>query len=549
MAIEIKLNGKKVDIDDKPIGVTFQAIDIGDLKKLKADLSSSIQLMNTAKNHKIMNYTGILGSANEDQLGQIDAEFISNGVTLMPNARARIQGTKKGGYDINILGGNFAFFDRIKDKSLRDFDWSAYNVATDTSGSYFRDLYEANSGVCFPIAEYRKDPYYKDGMCFEFAITVTDLIPWMFVHTVIEEIFTQSGFTFTGEMFNEERYKKMILATTPVSSIYPSDTPGTIVIGSMMPDITAVDFIKGILFQFAAFITTIESKIYVIQFKKHYQNVGDNWSKKLDETEEPSILFEIGYAQNNHYKYSEIDNPYLDYTGVREYPGTVNIPLTPEDTDGTLVADNGNLAFEKTIVDLPFQGVASIEKYVNEDVTKFGGTIVNRVTIPWLLGTDVDAGSIPAYDVDWNVKIMILADVSVRSVSGSFVGFNFYRPDKSGLNFIFNSIKFRTGYFDEFRFNSDSFPVTSEDLKLTWDALHSDYWNEIENSLLKNPTKVIAKFNLTEVDIYNLKELMPDGKIGREVPIYVRQLNGHYFINKINKFISGRMTEVELIRL
>ncbi len=549
MAIEIKINSEKVDVDDKPIGVTMQATDIGDIGRIKADVTSAIQLKNTAKNHKAMNHSGILGSEGNVQLGQINAEIISNGVPLLSNAKARISNVKNGGYDINIFGGNYGFIEQLEDKTLRDFDWTAYDFIADTAGSYFRNLYEADSGITFPICEYRKDPYYRDGMLVGRLIEVTSLMPWIFVHTVVTEIVTQSGYKITGDVLPIERYLKMVMATTPIGQLYASDTGNTVNITEMMPEISAAEFIKGLLFQFGAFIITIEKTLHVIQFKNIYSTppITTDWSDKFDSTKEPSIQYEIGYAQNNIYQYAETDNPELSYEDAgRTNPlTTIQYDLTPDITDGTIVSDNKNLGFRKVIKSLPFEGIQSIEKFISS----FFSFTINRITIPWLQGTESIDGVQPSYDVDWGLKIMILANVTTKYTNGSDAIFTFTRDIKGTPITIYTDTLLRIGYFDELRLSTESTSATSADLKLIWDDLHDDYFFEIENSLLKNPTKVIAQFYLDEVDINNYKEMTPDSKIGRAVPVYVRQLNGHYYINKIDKFIAGKMTKVELIRL
>ena len=256
--IEVKINGEKVDIDPRAkIAANFQTNDIGDLSQMKADVTSTINLLDSARNHRIMKNAATLGSESSVQLGQVSASVLFRGIPLLSNGRAMIKGSK-GGYAINIFGASFDFFEQIRDKKLSDFDWSAFDYTA--NAAHFQANYFNTSGLAFPICEYGKWTFYKFSVGSGKRFFINGLLPWMYLKTIISEIITQSGFTFTGDILSLPEYTESIIALRP-----PDDTPlftegqdVEVTVSDWMPDILATDFIKSVLYLYGAFISTID---------------------------------------------------------------------------------------------------------------------------------------------------------------------------------------------------------------------------------------------------------------------------------------------------
>ena len=81
-------------------------------------------------------------------------------------------------------------------------------------------------------------------------------------------------------------------------------------------------------------------------------------------------------------------------------------------------------------------------------------------------------------------------------------------------------------------------PVTaSECLGVSYDYLFGIYSNEF---IFKDYLKITAYFNLNEEDIASFKQV---------VPVFIRKFGAFFYVNKIKNYMSGKTTQVELIRL
>lgn len=110
-------------------------------------------------------------------------------------------------------------------------------------------------------------------------------------------------------------------------------------IGSNLPDISVVDFIKQICWLFGLFAIKSDTGVYFISVNKIIDNKDKavDWSKKLVPTgwtaKETSYTFG-DFAQKNYFRYEENENA--------------------KSADGYMVVQNKNLDYEKDLLKLPY---------------------------------------------------------------------------------------------------------------------------------------------------------------------------------------------------
>jgi len=80
-------------------------------------------------------------------------------------------------------------------------------------------------------------------------------------------------------------------------------------------------------------------------------------------------------------------------------------------------------------------------------------------------------------------------------------------------------------------------PVTASECLEFYDYLFGIYSDEY---IFKDYLKITAYFNLNEEDIANFKQV---------IPVFIRKYGAFFYVNKIKNYISGKTTQVELIRL
>lgn len=308
-----------------------------------------------------------------------------------------------------------------------------------------------------------------------------------------------------------------------------------------MPDIKQKDFLKGIAHIFGVIYEQDENiqRVRLRQFDEIQTNKGAavDWSDKLhvpaskDDRRQPQIIFDIGYAQRNLFRYKEDEN-------VTEGYG-----------DGVLLVDDQNLAPEKTIIELPF---AATE---NNQITQF------RQKEGEDLITDADE-----------------YDPLIEYSNGEHVTYN-------GALYRYINANPETGKTP--KFDGDINPITESGLEnpvvTFWQRLSIDallhYEREFEteprimisegdgsvyfikpggefnlgfaDSLLEKNYKTVADitqktkfvkayFNLSGNDVKNIDYL---------IPRYISKFGAFFYINRIEKFMKGRTTLVHLVRV
>lgn len=554
---KVKINGQVADLNEETIIASdFQSVDIGDLSELKSDVTSTIKLPLSDTNNAIFKLANKLGSQSQTSLGSINASLESRGVPILNNGRAVLKDISNG-YNINILGSNYSFFEKIKGKTLRDLDLTSYDFTP--SLTYFQNNRQNTTGICFPIVNYGvKKIGAPSALLSEFAsqyeFEYQYILPWMHLSTFVYEIITQAGFTYTGNLFNKSSYRRTIISLIPPVNTEPLDGSDDVIMRDWVPDMSQADLIKSVLFMHGAFASTIGQTIYFIQFKELYENqsYARDWSEKYDSVINPTIKFNIGYAINNLFKYETLDAPSDEgYRQVISPAAGYREDITEDEMDYTIVSDNKNLAEEKTIVTLPFRPVTNqaVDIYLYDYSTTNFSLVASKVFFPLIESAEENEDGDDYVFQPFDVRVMMRAtyrrwnDGKTQVIAWGYGSDKFNVPPSFYDNYIY------TGYTIPWFTGPKDIEDSNTAIDLSWEHLISESYYQFENSLLKDPKMVIGEFYLDPIDVYYLKEIMNNGKHGNAVPVYIKQLNGHYYVNKVSRYIPGTKCKVELIKL
>ena len=75
---------------------------------------------------------------------------------------------------------------------------------------------------------------------------------------------------------------------------------------------------------------------------------------------------------------------------------------------------------------------------------------------------------------------------------------------------------------------------------ITAQTLLDNYYMDLTSKILNNTKRIEATFNLSSQDIQNHNPF---------ISIYLKQFGAYFYIEKINNFIAGELTKVNLIKL
>lgn len=202
---------------------------------------------------------------------------------------------------------------------------------------------------------------------------------------------------------------------------------GVYPIGSNLPDISVVDFIKQICWLFGLFAIKIDTGVFFMPVSKiiDNRNKAVDWSKKLVPTgwtaKETSYTFG-DFAQKNYFRYEENENA--------------------KSADGYMVVQNNTLDHEKDLVKLPYTA---------------GGDNGDMSSVPYFKWSD--DGTIVELE-DCGDRIMYL---HYESGTGEYPKLSF-----KGLSFNEIILKYYSSYRDLIKLPfviKDTFRLTEIDLK------------------------------------------------------------------------------------
>jgi hypothetical protein len=213
-----------------------------------------------------------------------------------------------------------------------------------------------------------------------------------------------------------------------------------------------------------------------------------DWSSKIDVKRGVTLSYrDTSYGQRNLLKYT---NDAEVVERIKAYPNY--------DTDGEILIDDEVLQEEKTLVQVPFSG--TIDKrvpYKNDDFS------IDKFT----------------------PRVLLLG----RFFYDPGTGTTSYYPTQSNSAF-FNTAVYETLSFYEAGPTHESF---------------SRNYSAIEG-IMERYKGVEAYFNLNTVDVLELDFLIP---IFLDVHTPDIQLNGFFYLEKVNNFKSGEVTKCKLTRL
>jgi hypothetical protein len=235
--IEIIAEGYQLEVGgDLQILITRQIADIREPEKRTSDWSKSFTLPGTKVNNKFFNAFFEVGKStiggNIQQISDFKVNkkaqcvIIAHGMEQLRGFLRLTEVTVKGTNDIEYVctvhGETADLFTNIKDLKLSDLDFSEYNHVlnrTNVINSWDTEIIVDGTGVTF-----EKGRGYVYSQMFPKRETkgynsnewsVADHTPCLYAKTVVDKIFENQGYSYTGDsFFNSVRFKNLIIPYT-----------------------------------------------------------------------------------------------------------------------------------------------------------------------------------------------------------------------------------------------------------------------------------------------------------------------------------------------
>lgn len=198
-------------IEDQPmelsegtvIALTRQVNDIADLQNREFDRTNSFTIPRSPSNDLVFENADLLVSDTLRPYRKLNARLRIDGYDEIRNGVGILDGITDRGYKLVIYSGLLDFFDVIGKKTLQDLDLSAFdhvfNLAT------VADSQTNTTGFIYAVGDYGNLPEITR------VIPVQQQGPSFFIQSIIDQIFTDAGFTKSGTVFSDQQYLDLLI--------------------------------------------------------------------------------------------------------------------------------------------------------------------------------------------------------------------------------------------------------------------------------------------------------------------------------------------------
>ena len=196
----VTVKGVEVDVIKSSINPTFQSNDLNEIRNRNLS-NTRLKFPKTPRNMEVFDYLGAQGSTSRVPYDIVKCE-IKQGNNIQLKGVLKIT-ADKGDYFEGILKEEAGdIFDLIKDKDLKDLDFSDINhylINATYSGAV-----NSTDGYVYPIADY--------GAGFTDVLQVATQSPHLFKHYLWSKIWSEAGAYYSGVFFDNENYKSEVIS-------------------------------------------------------------------------------------------------------------------------------------------------------------------------------------------------------------------------------------------------------------------------------------------------------------------------------------------------
>lgn len=202
---EVYIDGHKMELGKIKFLQVYQINDVGEPKDRQLNYTLPFYFPETPNNVIAFEMLGVIGNTSTIPYKRLPVKVVENGVEVIPDGIIAVSGKQKKGFKAHIYGGNVFLFDAIGSKKVNELDLSSVNHSV--SEENFVNSFDNDEGYVYAISDFGKFRPDTEG------IEVNYQVPSIFVHTLWSFIFNQSNVEFHGDIFQDDKFKKLLLTT------------------------------------------------------------------------------------------------------------------------------------------------------------------------------------------------------------------------------------------------------------------------------------------------------------------------------------------------
>ncbi len=513
---QIYIEENLIDLDPSTvISITLQASDFasGDLISRKSSFTNQIKVPPTNRNRIILEYSDNPKSKSTLPYKKKAAKIFSNGILIMEGVCILKQFDTFFNLQFYSLRKDLAF--RVANLYLSDIDFGDSPI---TWNAAFIDSKRAStSGWCAPVLNYgQMDPNDVTGISIG-----TYYLPSVSYKDTLTAIFSNAGYTVSGTFYsNDQIFNNMIL--TYGRNNFPSTTLS--LNEALSTTILQSDFIKDFLIKFGAFLRIRNNDIEIVTLEQILNNTSNalDWTNKRVKNKKDIIQYSwSGLAKQNNFLYNDIDNVPSEWAYFAANNPEVN---------GSLDIDNEILEGSTDIYTSLFEQ----PNYIDNGASNFPRVegFTNAITagvVHCVTSSIWPSTALPASYTFQDIPKPMLALLDAKHASEAAVKYNGssrtdykvarFKPDATWSTF--GSLAWK-----------QSLIVTNDSGFLNL------YYPSIQRLFDAGLITTTHEYNLTDIDVNSFDNTIPIFDDGN-----------YYLVNKVNNYVSGKTTRVELLKI
>jgi hypothetical protein len=205
--IEIFFDGILIDGITDEIVFTYSTNDLGSIDTRQGVYSNTIEIPLTNNNRIALGHSNSFSSISGKPKLIIDCQVYESGVLIL-SGFARINSSKDT-ITATIYSGNSNWYKSVSDSSLQELDLDDYNINFDGDGVNNNRL--STSNFVFP------NVWYDKNIPSSYVFGENAFRPAFYVKDLLKKMIDKSGYSFYGELLEDELFKKCVI---PYSNKY-----------------------------------------------------------------------------------------------------------------------------------------------------------------------------------------------------------------------------------------------------------------------------------------------------------------------------------------
>lgn len=213
---QLFIEGNLFETEELKVAQVYQINDFAEPKDRQLDYSLNFQIPATDSNVLLLDMLGIVGNQSNKPYKELSAKLVQNNIEVIQEGFVTIssRSTDTNGdsfFNANIYGGNVFLFDLIGQKKINELDFTS--IGFTISREAFTESFDNTEGYIYSLANYGAGVERSDlnGTIYT-CLFIQYQLPSVFVHTIWDMIFKQSGIQYEGAIFQSAKFKELLLS-------------------------------------------------------------------------------------------------------------------------------------------------------------------------------------------------------------------------------------------------------------------------------------------------------------------------------------------------